>query len=188
MRVLSCSLLLCCLAASGCFIAESTGPAHPCADDSECPSAYRCVSVSASERSCEVIYPPLSPLEADAGSDGGVVSTSDAGTKPDAGPVVVPTYCKEIKTVLDSSCVSTCHGTTTSGSGRTDFRLDIYAAAGSVKGAQDMASRIQVRAVDQQTMPPKRAGAPVISASERDLLARWVAAGTPLCDGDGGTP
>ncbi|MFL5354303.1 hypothetical protein [Archangium sp.] len=166
---LSSLLLVSALAASGCFISENAGPGHPCSDDSECPASYRCVTVSEGQRSCEVLYPP-GPQE------------SDAGTV-DAGPV--PTWCQDVRPILAASCVASCHGATTTGSNRTDFRLDQYAASSGVLGARDMAARIKVRAVDQQTMPP--AGNPAPSASERDVLSRWSAGGTPLCS-DGGTP
>jgi hypothetical protein len=161
-------VLVSALAASGCLISENAGPGHSCSDDSECPESYRCVTISEGQRSCEVTYPPR-PLDADGGT-------------PDAGPV--PTWCQDIQPLLAASCVSSCHGATTSGSKRTDFRLDTYAQAGGVLGARDMAARIKARAVDQQTMPPS--GNPAPSAAERDLLSRWVAGGTPLC-ADGGT-
>jgi hypothetical protein len=161
-------VLVSALAASGCLISENAGPGHSCSDDSECPASYRCVTVSEGQRSCEVMYPPR-PLDTDAG-------TSDAGP--------VPTWCQDIKPILAATCVSSCHGATTSGSGRTDFRLDTYDQSGGVLGARDMAARIKARAVEQQTMPPS--GNPAPSAAERDLLSRWVAGGTPLC-ADGGT-
>jgi len=170
MRVLLNSwVLACALVASGCFLAENAGPGHPCSDDSECPASYRCVTVSADQRSCEVLYPPA-PQETDAGS-------------VDAGPV--PTWCQDIRPILAASCVGSCHGADTSGSGQTGFRLDQYAASGGVNGARDLAARIKVRAVDEpRTMPPP--GSPAPSAAERELLTRWIAGGTPLCT-DGGT-
>ncbi|WP_395823396.1 hypothetical protein [Archangium minus] len=172
MRVLLKSLVpVCVLAAAGCFISENAGPGHACSDDSECPDSYRCVTVSAGQGSCEVMYPPR-PQE------------SDAGT-PDAGPV--PTWCQDIRPVLAASCVSSCHGADTTGSGYSNFRLDMYEASGGVLGARDMAPRIKARAVDQQTMPPADAGVPAPSEAQRELLTRWIAGGTPLCS-DGGTP
>ncbi|WNG57099.1 hypothetical protein F0U59_21765 [Archangium gephyra] len=169
MRVFSNSwVLACALVASGCFFSENPGPGRPCSDDSECPASYRCVTVSAEQRSCEVMYPPA-PLETDAGS-------------VDAGPV--PTWCQDIRPIMAASCVASCHGADTSGSRRSDFRLDQYAAIGGVNGARDMAARIKARAVDTQQMPPENNPAP--SEAERDLLRRWIAGGTPLCT-DGGT-
>ncbi|PTL77356.1 hypothetical protein DAT35_45510 [Vitiosangium sp. GDMCC 1.1324] len=161
-------MLVSALASSGCFISENTGPGHPCSDDSECPTSYRCVTASPGNASCEVVYPPL-PQEADSGT-------------PDAGPV--PTWCRDIRPILAASCVASCHGADTSGSHRTDFRLDQYEASGGVLGARDLAARIKVRAVDQQSMPP--AGNPAPSAEQRELLTRWIAGGTPSCS-DGGT-
>lgn len=163
-------VLACALAASGCLLSENVEPVRPCADDSECPASYRCVAVSEGQGSCEVLYPPR-PLDTDAGN-------------PDAGPV--PTWCQDIQPILAASCVASCHGATTSGSGRADFRLDLYARDGGVGalGARDMAARIKARAVDQLNMPPE--GNPAPSASERDLLSRWVLGGAPSC-ADGGT-
>ena len=168
-HLLSSLLLVSALAASGCFISENAGPGRPCSDDSECPASYRCVTASEDQRSCEVLYPPA-PQVSDAGS-------------VDAGPV--PTWCQDVRPILAASCVSSCHGSDTSGSKRTDFRLDMYEASGGVLGARDMAGRIKVRAVNEQSMPP--AGNPAPSAGERDVLSRWIAGGTPLCS-DGGTP
>ena len=85
MRVFLNSLVLACaLAASGCFLAENAGPGHPCSDDSECPASYRCVTVSADQRSCEVVYPPV-PLETDAWGLDVVVSGSQKALMNDAG-------------------------------------------------------------------------------------------------------
>jgi hypothetical protein len=172
MRLLSNAWVLAsALVASGCLLSENAGPGHPCSDDSECPASYRCVTVSADQRSCEVLYPPA-PLDTDAGTD--------------AGPV--PTWCQDIRPILAASCVASCHGADTSQSGIKDFRLDQYAAIGGVNGARDLAARIKARAVDQAgtpgAMPPP--GKPAPSAAERELLSRWIAGGTPLCT-DGGT-
>ncbi len=164
-------LLVCAVAASGCFISENPVPPQVCAQDADCPSTHRCVTVSEGERTCEVLYPPA-PLD------------FDAGSPPDAGPVRTPTWCNDIQPVMVANCVSACHGATTSGSGHPEFRLDVYSSA-SPKGALEMGERIKVRAVDQRNMPP---GAPPTSlARERDLINRWVAAGSPFCD-DAGTP
>jgi hypothetical protein len=163
-------LLVCVMAASsGCFISENTDIARPCAQDADCPATHRCVTSSSTERTCEILYPPA-PLD------------FDAGPPPDAGPV--PTWCKDIQPVMAASCVSSCHGETTTGSGQTGFRLDVYSST-TPKGAREMAGRIQVRAVEQQNMPPSNNPAP--TAAQRELIGRWVAGGTPLCD-DAGTP
>ncbi len=169
MRVLlTSSLLVSALATSGCFISENAGPGHPCSEDSECPASYRCATASSGQRSCEVLYPP-------------VFQETDAGT-PDAGPV--PTWCQDIRPILAATCVSSCHGADTSGSGQANFRLDMYESSGGVSGARDMAARIRARAVVDKSMPPE--GKPAPSDGERDLLSRWIAGGTPLCS-DGGT-
>ncbi|MCY1079141.1 hypothetical protein [Archangium lansingense] len=170
MRVLLNSwVLVSALAASGCFFSENPGPGRPCLDDSECPASYRCVTVSADQRSCEVMFPPA-PQDTDAG-------TSDAGP--------VPTWCQDVRPILTASCVASCHGADTSGSKRSDFRLDMYEASSGVLGARDMAARIRARAVvEPPSMPPP--GNPAPSASEREILSRWIAGGTPLCT-DGGT-
>lgn len=86
-----------------------------------------------------------------------------------------PTWA-EVQPILLRSC-SRCHGATTTGSGRTDFRLDVYETVGNVKGARDMAPRIRARAVVLFTMPPASASAPL--NTERELLGRWVEAGAP---------
>ena len=41
--------------------------------------------------------------------------------------------------ILEKSCVQNCHGTVTAGSGRPDFRLDVYADQGTVPGAKSKA-------------------------------------------------
>lgn len=141
-------------------------------DDSECPASYRCVTVSADQRSCEVVYPPA-PLDTDAG-------TSDAGP--------VPTWCQDIRPILAASCVSSCHGESTTGSGRTDFRLDMYEADGGVAGAKLMVPRIHARTVTFRSMPPP--GNPEPSEAERALIDRWAAGGAPFCESgspDGGS-
>jgi len=156
------------LAASGCLVSDNLAPGRPCSEDTDCPEAYRCVASSEGQGTCEVQYPPRP-------------QNTDAGT-PDAGPV--PTWCQDIRPILAASCVGSCHGATTSGSGRADFRLDLYAQDGGVLGAREMASRIKARAVEQRNMPPP--GNPAPSAAERDLLSRWVLGGAPGC-ADGGT-
>ena len=193
MRVLLSSVVVVFLvAASGCFISDNAGPAVPCSLDSECPSDYRCAPGLEGARTCEVMYPPAGPpqQQSDAGPpDGGVADGGRPGSGTDAGTgdagVVVPTWCKEIQPLMSGSCALNCHGATKTGSGRSDIRLDVYDTVGSERGAREMASRIKIRAVDQQTMPPQ--SRPDLTASEIALLNRWIAAGTPRCD-DAGTP
>jgi hypothetical protein len=157
------------LAAAGCIISQDENAGRSCAFDADCPAAYACVGPEG-QRSCEVIYPPRS-TPPDAGS-------ADAG--------VVPTYCVEVQPILAAYCVSSCHGAVTTGSGKTDFRLDYYEPdGGDPKGAKAMASAIKARAFDIPTMPPSANPAP--SNAERAVLARWAVAGAPFCT-DGGTP
>jgi hypothetical protein len=158
------------LAAAGCIISQDEFAGRECTFDADCPEAYTCAGLEGL-RFCEVIYPPRSN------------SSADAGPVADAG--VAPTYCAQVRPILEANCVSSCHGADSSGSGRTDFRLDYYEpGAGQPKGAKDMAARIKVRAFDQQTMPPSD---PKPSDAQRAVLARWVTAGAPFCT-DGGTP
>jgi hypothetical protein len=158
------------LVAGGCIISQDEVAGRACTFDADCPEAYTCAGPEGL-RFCEVIYPPRSGSSADAG-------TADAG--------VVPTYCAEVQPILAATCVLSCHGADTSGSGRADFRLDYYEpAAGQPKGAREMAARIKVRAFDQRTMPPL--GSPQPSDAQRALLGRWAAGGAPFCR-DGGTP
>ncbi len=197
-------LLVCGVAASGCFISENSLTGQPCAQDSDCPSTHHCVSLgnaapSGEERVCEVLYPPVSQggaedagtadagrpgASGDGGSDAGSQSGPDAG-RPDAGALLTPTWCRDIQPVMAANCVSSCHGQTTTGSGRTDFRLDVYSSATSPVGAREKAARIKARAVDARTMPPTNRTP--LSAADRDLLDRWIDAGTPQCT-DAGTP
>ncbi|HYH95229.1 hypothetical protein [Hyalangium sp.] len=157
------------LAAAGCIISQDELADRTCLSDADCPEAYACTGPEGL-RFCEVIYPPPG-------------STVDGGT-PDAGGVT-PTYCANVQPILEATCVSSCHGAVTTGSGRTDFRLDYYEAeAGQPRGAKDMAARIKARAFDLRTMPPPGSTAP--SDAERAVLGRWAAAGAPFCDG--GTP
>ena len=156
------------LSAAGCLISQDELAGTSCQFDAECPESYACVGPEG-QRSCEVIYPPR-PATPDAGP-------TDAG--------VPPTYCADVKPVLDGFCTSNCHGPETTNSGQSDFRLDYYEPdGGGPKGAKDMALRVRVRAFEQRTMAPR--GNPPPSDAERALLARWAAAGAPFCDG--GTP
>jgi hypothetical protein len=160
------------LTAAGCLISQDELAGRVCTQDAECPEAYACVE-SAGQRTCQIVYPPV-VVAPDGGTDGG----TDGG-------MVVPTYCNEVQPILAASCVSSCHGEVTSGSGRSDFRLDYYEPdGGGPKGAKDMAARIKDRAFDKRTMPP--VGNPAPSDAERAVLGRWVVGGAPFCDG--GTP
>nr|WP_255653130.1 hypothetical protein [Myxococcus sp. XM-1-1-1] len=155
------------LVAVACSINVDDLAGRACTDDTECPSAYACTAVAADgQRTCEVIYPP-SYAEADGGTD--------------AGPV--PTYCKDVAPILAASCVSSCHGADTSGSGQSSFRLDYYEPTGNgAPGARAKALRIRVRTSDLKDMPPSGSGVTQPTAEERALVARWVAGGAPFCD------
>ncbi|MBN1204488.1 MAG: hypothetical protein JXB05_06155 [Myxococcaceae bacterium] len=156
------------LTAAGCLISQDELAGTSCQLDAECPESYACVGPEG-QRFCEIIYPPR-PAASDAGP-------TDAG--------VPPTYCADIKPVLDGYCTANCHGPLTNNSGQNDFRLDYYEPdAGQPKGAREMASRIRYRAFEIRTMPP--ANSPSPSDAQRALLGRWAAVGAPFCDG--GTP
>ena len=161
-------LLAVALVAAGCIISQDELAGRACTFDADCPEAYNCVGPEGL-RSCEVIYPPRP-------------ATVDAGT-PDAGRA--PTYCADVQPILATTCVSSCHGAVTTGSGISDFRLDYYEPdAGQPKGAKEMAGRIKARAFDLRTMPPPSSPAP--TDAQRAVLGRWAVAGAPFCDG--GTP
>ncbi|MCP3059971.1 hypothetical protein LXT21_14400 [Myxococcus sp. K38C18041901] len=155
------------LVAVACSINVDDLAGRACSDDTECPSAYACTAVAADgQRTCEVVYPPH-------------YTDADGGT--DAGPV--PTYCKDVAPILAASCVSTCHGADTSGSGQSSFRLDYYEPTGNgVPGARAKALRIRVRTSELKDMPPSGSSVTQPTAEERALVARWVAGGAPFCD------
>ncbi|GHG90680.1 hypothetical protein [Comamonas sp. JC664] len=111
----------------------------------------------------------------------GLPGAPDGG---DAGPT--PTWCADIQPILAASCVSSCHGADTRGSGVASFRLDSYAPEdGGVPGAKAMAARILARAYVFQDMPPPGSGVPMPSAQERALIARWAVEGAPSCEDAG---
>ncbi len=158
---------------SGCFVAPGDFSVRPCTTEADCPDRfYLCVpGLPDGGRVCEVLFPAPGLL-----GDAGV---RDAG-KPFTG---TPHYCSEVKPLLDKYCVGSCHGTVTSGSGQSGFRLDIYDSQGGVEGAFAKADRIKVRMTDFKDMPNIP---PYPSDEERELVGRWVTAGAPLC-ADGGT-
>ena len=165
MRASSSSLLgLWAAAVIGCSIEAPDFSGKSCASSDDCPSPYTCVAARpGGGRTCEVLRGP--------------------GTTPAPdGPV--PTWCKDIQPVLTASCVAGCHGASTTGSGRTDFRLDRFDDVSGVSGAKTMAARIKDRAVGR-TMPPP--GNPLPTDAEIALIERWASGGAPLCDGAGGT-
>src|SRR5712692_10166463 len=138
----------------GCMVPDVEFTGKTCQVASDCPSSHTCVPATqasclpASQRCCQ-------PLSA-----------------------ATPFYCSDVKTILDSYCVSTCHGEINTGSGQTTFRLDYYELDGGLPGARVQAPRIKARAADQKTMPPVGVAAPF--DSQRATLGRWVDQGAPF--------
>jgi len=150
----------------GCVVSVSDFAGKSCEIAEDCPDSYVCVAVRpGAGRTCELL---------------GLPDIADAGG-PAPGPV--PTWCREVQPLLNTYCTSNCHGTDHTRSGRTDFQLDIYESTGSVKGAMEMAPRIEVRAARFKDMPP--VGNPLPTEEERKLLGSWAAGGAPFCN-DGG--
>jgi hypothetical protein len=157
-----------------CAVSVSDFAGKSCEVAEDCPDGYTCVAARpGAGRTCEVL---------------GLPDITDAGGTP-TGPV--PTYCKEVQPLLNTYCTSNCHGADHTRSGQTGFQLDIYESTSTVKGAKEMAPRIQVRAARFKDMPP--VGNPVPTDEEREVLGNWAAGGAPFCtDGgvspDGGVP
>lgn len=158
-----------------CAVSVSDFAGKSCEVAEDCPDGYTCVAARpGAGRTCEVLRLP---------------EWEDAGTPP-VGPV--PTYCQDVRPLLDAYCTASCHGAVTTGSGKTEFRLDYYEGeAGQPVGAKEMAPRIKARALDTRTMPPPNNPAP--TEEERKILGSWAAGGAPFCtDGgvspDGGVP
>ncbi|WP_224362249.1 hypothetical protein [Hyalangium versicolor] len=157
------------VAVVGCTVSVMDFAGKKCEVAEDCPDSYVCVAARpGAGRTCEAL---------------GLPGISDGGEIP-TGPV--PTWCTDVQPLLANYCLSSCHGTDHSNSGRTDFQLDIYESAGGVKGALEMAPRIEARAVRLQDMPPM--GSPAPTAEEREILGRWAQGGAPFCDTDGGVP
>ncbi|SEU20236.1 hypothetical protein SAMN05443639_109308 [Stigmatella erecta] len=161
---------------AGCSISVTDFAGKTCAAAEDCPDPYVCVAARAGAgRTCESL---------------GLPDVADGGTEPlpDGGDGPVPTWCNDVRPILLANCISGCHGEMTGGSGRPDFRLDAYELdGGTPKGAKAMAERIKVRTYDDRNMPPQ--GLPAPTDAERELVARWAAAGAPECGPplDGGT-
>ncbi|MDC0707339.1 hypothetical protein POL68_02545 [Stigmatella sp. ncwal1] len=174
-------MLVAVVAVAGCIISQEDAANRACTSDTDCPQAYACMELGA-QRTCELLYPPSLPADAGPADAGpGDAGPGDGGSG-DGG--VVPTYC-EVRTLLNANCVSSCHGAVSTGSGRTDFRLDYYEPpAGGVRGAKAMADRIKVRTFDIRNMPP--AGNPAPTDAERGVMARWVTGGALPCPEGGG--
>ena len=168
-RLRSSLLGVCAALGTACSIEAPDFSGKSCDVAADCPETHVCVAARpGAGRTCELLQPP------------GVLVPEDVGP--------VPTWCKDIQPVMQASCVSSCHGEVTGGSGRADFRLDVYDATGNVAGAKQMAARIQDRGFTQRSMPPSYY-TPQPSDEQRTLLDRWVRGGMPLCDdtGDAGS-
>lgn len=150
----------------GCVVSVSDFAGKSCEIAEDCPDPYVCIAVRpGAGRTCELL---------------GLPDIADGGG-PAPGPV--PTWCADIQPLLTTYCTSNCHGTETTRSGQTGFRLDIYEASGDKLGALEMAPRIEVRAARNRDMPPL--GEPAPTSEERELIGSWAAGGAPFCT-DGG--
>src|SRR5207302_9780478 len=122
-----------------------------CHSNADCPQigCYLCVAVELSDGAvpwpqqdcrnaslcrCEVQYPPDSCLQIDAG-------VKDAGPPPD--------YCEEIRPIMQTDCLGTCHGAQMGyPNSPRDFRLDYFATPTlrdgglGLPGVKDKADRI----------------------------------------------
>ncbi len=160
---------------AGCLLLEGEFEGQPCGDDTQCPDYYRCVQLGPTQsKTCEVNFPSKYQPP-----------VVDAGTR-DAGRVVTPFYCNEVKPLLDMYCTANCHGADTTGSLNDTFRLDYYTPPAGGKGAFAMASRIKIRTTDLATMPPAvdlmGNPVPMIPDAGRLVLSNWVLAGAPFCN------
>jgi hypothetical protein len=150
----------------GCVVSVSDFAGKSCEVAEDCPDPYVCVAARPGVgRTCEAL---------------GLPDLADAGG-PAPGPV--PTWCADVQPLLNTYCTSNCHGAVHTGSGRTDFQLDIYESAGDIKGAMEMAPRVGVRAFQFKNMPPQ--GNPAPTNEEREIMGRWAEGGAPFCN-DGG--
>jgi hypothetical protein len=154
-------------ALAGCSLAPMDGTGRVCREASECPIGMACVAPTPGE-------------------------TGECRFGAAAGPPAggnVPTYCAEVKPLLDQYC-ATCHRSPPGGGAPSSFRLDTYAAVDGIRGAQAKADRIAARLQDRdRPMPPPAALQP--PAAARATLAAWANAGAPECGpvpGNGGTP
>lgn len=135
------------------MISEPSGTAGPCEAQEDCREGYECVTTA--NFTGKVCQLPFSRYQPDVSN-------------------VQAFYCTEVKTVLDTYCVS-CHGATPAGGASADFRLDYY-EQGTVPGAKAKADRIFLR-VQANTMPP---GVP-LSDEIKTQLEAWVQKGAPEC-------
>ncbi len=151
---------------SGCLGEVSSLSGSTCMSDLECPSAFACVVTGfEGARTCQALHEEL--------------------PAPGAPAPGTPYYCGEIKTILDTYCVS-CHGENRTGSGIQNLRLDQFEdGTDGVQGVKTAAHRIRTSTFDFRTMPPAYHGLKP-SEAERDAVKRWEAAGAPRCEDDPG--
>jgi hypothetical protein len=154
----------------GCVVSVSDFAGKSCETAEDCPDPYVCVAARpGAGRTCEAL---------------GLPGFADGGSDPDPGPV--PTWCADVQPLVTAYCISSCHGTEKGGSGQLDFQLDMYESANGLKGAREMAPRVEVRAFRFKDMPP--AGNPAPTAEEREVLGRWAQGGAPFCNDGGVSP
>jgi hypothetical protein len=152
---------------SGCFIEAGSILGKQCRTTVDCPEPSVCVAArSDGARTCELLRGP------------------DEAPPSGGGPY---DYCKDVKPLLDKSCVANCHGTDTTGSSQPAFRLDFYAFdSGFPLGAFAKAARVRVR-IAAGDMPPATFS-PKLTTEEQQIVTRWVDLGAPECFGSQGTP
>jgi hypothetical protein len=145
---------------SACFIEAGSLLGKQCRTTVDCLEPYVCVAARPNGvRTCELLRGP------------------DSQPPSGGGPY---DYCRDVKPLLDKSCLANCHGVDTTGSSQPGFRLDFYAFdAGYPLGAFAKAARVRIR-VAADDMPP--AGfSPRLSVEERQVVTRWVDLGAPEC-------
>lgn len=137
-----------------------------CKSVNDCPEDYVCARIRSEVPTCELLRAPRVEEPAS---------------------VIPADYCRDVKPLLDRSCVSTCHGANPTYAGSPKgFRLDYYESTdGGLPGVKAQAQRVVIRSTED-TMPPSTATEPRISSTEREVLTRWIQSGAPECL-DGGT-
>src|SRR5207253_2108585 len=109
-----------------------------CDTNNDCPAPYVCAQVRPGGRTCELLH--------------GIDPSTSGGSGGGGGVNLPPDYCKNVKPILDNSCVSNCHGPDHTGSGLS-FRFDVYSLGGNPLGAFEKAMDIKARVTDD-SMPP----------------------------------
>jgi hypothetical protein len=175
-----------------CLIASDPYGEKSCRTRDDCPNVagYLCVAIILQDGGdawpqqdcrnsiycrCEVQFPP---------EQGGI--QTDGGMK-DAGPA--PDYCTEVRPILQTDCLGTCHGAQMGyPNSPKDFRLDYYEApllpdgGPGLPGVKARSDRVQDRIYRRRDMPP--IDFPIMpSTTQRALVDKWVRMGAPLGDG-----